>query len=120
MELDKSGYQFCLFFRRNMKIASKMKLLSDDYLEYERRHNQVYPELELQFKKAGVSCYTIWYDKETNNLFAHIELEDINIWNDIPKSDICKKWWDFMAEIMDVNVDNSPVTSELIKVYDYK
>lgn len=103
-----------------MKIASKMYLSSDDYKEYERRHLKVYPELESKFKESGVSSYSIWYDQTSNELFAYIELESLHIWENIAESEICKKWWIYMADIMETNFDYSPVNVELIKVYDYQ
>ncbi len=102
-----------------MKICTKMKLTTSDYEEYQRRHDAVYPELEQQFKNAGVTNYTIWYDETSKDLFAYVELADIDVWNEIPNTEICQKWWNFMADIMETNFDNSPVSIELKKVYDY-
>lgn len=30
---------------------------------------------------------------------------------------ICRKWWDYMADIMDVNPDSSPVCHDLKPVF---
>ncbi len=103
-----------------MLICTRMRLLSNDYAEYKQRHQQVYPELEQKFKAAGVSEYTIWFDDELCALFAYVKLDNITEWNMIPESEICQKWWQFMADIMEANPDNSPVSKELIKVYEYK
>jgi L-rhamnose mutarotase len=32
-------------------------------------------------------------------------------------TDICKKWWEFMAPIMETNPDNSPVSIDLQNVF---
>ncbi len=103
-----------------MKICTKMKLTTSDYIEYKMRHENVDIELENQFKMAGVSNYTIWYDKDTNELFAYVELQNIEKWEKISKSSACQKWWDFMSDIMETNSDNSPKSIELLKVYEYK
>ncbi len=103
-----------------MKISNRMKLKEGMFDEYKLRHSNVFPELEEQFSLAGVSDYTIWYDQETNYLFAIIELQDIEIWNNISNTEACKKWWAYMAPLMDVNIDNSPISTNLIQAYSFK
>jgi L-rhamnose mutarotase len=39
---------------------------------------------------------------------------------DLGETEIVKKWWNFMADIMEVNEDNSPVTIELEEVFYFK
>ncbi|MFV0393181.1 MAG: L-rhamnose mutarotase [Coprobacillaceae bacterium] len=102
-----------------MKLATKMKLNEGMVEEYIRRHKKVFPDLEAEFIKAQVSDYTIWYDAETNHLFAYIVLEDIEVWNQIANTDACKKWWKYMAPLMKTNSDYSPVSSELKLVYEF-
>ncbi|MDA8947901.1 L-rhamnose mutarotase [Flavobacteriaceae bacterium] len=38
--------------------------------EYEKRHNELWPELESTFKAYGTSNYSIFSEEETNILFA--------------------------------------------------
>ena len=33
------------------------------------------------------------------------------------ETEICKKWWKYMADIMETNSDNSPVTIELKEMF---
>lgn len=86
---------------------------------YIERHKKVFPQLQAEFKRAKVSDYTIWFDADTNYLFAYIELENIEIWNNIANTEACKKWWYYMAPLMVTNPDNSPVSTELKLVYEY-
>ena len=41
--------------------------------EYAKRHAAIWPELKQMIKEAGVSNYSIFWDKETNILFAYQE-----------------------------------------------
>ena len=77
----------------------KMKLYPGFAEEYEKRHNELWPE--------------IFIDEETNILFGYIELDDPERYAESAKTDICKKWWDFMASVMETNADNSPVSVDL-------
>ena len=63
--------------------------------------------------KYGGSNYSIFLDEETNTLIGYIELENEELWNKSAETEICKKWWDYMADIMETNEDNSPVSIDL-------
>ncbi|MBN1340227.1 MAG: L-rhamnose mutarotase, partial [Bacteroidales bacterium] len=78
---------------------------------------EIWPELALELKKAGVSDYSIFLDRETNILFAVQKLTDNNTAGNLAQTGIVKKWWDYMSDIMDVNTDNSPVVSNLEEVF---
>jgi len=47
-----------------------MKLKPGCEVEYEKRHRAIWPELVKLLKETGVSEYSIFWDKETNLLFA--------------------------------------------------
>ena len=85
--------------------------------EYERRHRPIWPELETVLKDHGVITYSIYYLKSTNQLFAYAEIEDLEKWNAVAKTEICQKWWAFMGDIMPSNADNSPVSESLEEVF---
>jgi len=86
-------------------------------VEYEKRHNPIWPELEKVLKEHGVHNYSIFLHKETDQLFAYVEIEDEARWDAIAKTDICKKWWAYMKDIMPSNADNSPVSKEIQEVF---
>ena len=74
-------------------------------------------ELVKLLKETGVSDYYIFWDKETNLLFAVQEQGGESGSQDLGTNPIVKKWWDYMADIMDVNPDNSPVSIPLKEVF---
>ena len=43
--------------------------------EYAKRHAAIWPELKQMIKDQGVGNYSIFWDKETNLLFAYQECE---------------------------------------------
>jgi L-rhamnose mutarotase len=85
--------------------------------EYRRRHNPIWPELEATLKSHGVHNYSIFLDTHTSQLFGYVEIEDEARWNSIARTEICRKWWAYMREIMPSNADNSPVTKGLKEVF---
>ena len=100
-----------------MRIAFKMKLFEGSLEEYKKRHNPIWPELEKVLKDHGIISYSIYLDKDTNDLFGYAEIEDQKKWDEVANTDICKKWWDYMAPLMEVNEDKSPVSKDLLEVF---
>lgn len=95
----------------------KMKLYDGMKEEYARRHNALWQEMKDMIHEYGGSNYSIYLDEETNTLFGYIELEDEELWAKSADTAICRKWWDFMADIMKTNPDNSPVSIDLTDVF---
>ena len=95
----------------------KMKLNPGRADEYARRHAALWPEMADMIREFGGHNYSIFLDEETNVLYGYIELEDEARWNASADTAICRKWWDYMADIMDVNPDNSPVAIDLRPVF---
>lgn len=94
-----------------------MKLKKGQKEEYTKRHNEIWPELKKLLKEAGVSEYSIFLDQETGTLFAFQKVSNDRGSQDLASNPIVKKWWDYMADIMEVNSDNSPVSISLNEVF---
>ncbi|MBQ8948605.1 MAG: L-rhamnose mutarotase [Prevotella sp.] len=100
------------------RFAFKMQLKAGCEKEYEKRHAAIWPELVKMIKDSGVSNYSIFWDRETNILFGYQECSGEGNSQDTAHVDpITQKWWDMMADIMEVNPDNSPVTVPLQEVF---
>ena len=100
-----------------IRKAFLMTLKPGCRFEYERRHNPIWPELETVLKQHGVSNYSIFHDHATERLFAYAEIESEERWQQIAETEVCKRWWARMSELMLTNADNSPVTIELESVF---
>jgi L-rhamnose mutarotase len=100
------------------RFAFKMYLKPGCEAEYQRRHAAIWPELVEMIHEAGVKNYSIFWDKDTNLLFAYQECQGEGSSQDTTDVDpITQRWWDMMADIMEVNPDNSPVTIPLQEVF---
>lgn len=95
----------------------KMKLFPGMEAEYERRHNLLWPEMQESIHNHGGKNYSIFLDPETLTLFGSIEIDSEEEWAKQADDPINRKWWDFMADIMDTNPDNSPVSKDLHLVF---
>jgi L-rhamnose mutarotase len=99
------------------RFGFKMKMLPGFKEEYRKRHNEIWPELAKLLKNEGIGNYSIFLDEDTNTLFAYQEQSGVSSSQDLGNTEIVKKWWAFMADIMVVNPDNSPVTVPLEQVF---
>ncbi|MCL4162347.1 UNVERIFIED_CONTAM: hypothetical protein GTU68_007961 [Idotea baltica] len=90
------------------KIAFKMQLKPGHEEEYQRRHQEIWPELSAELTKAGISDYSIFLNEETLTLFAIQRQSEGHTADNLPETDIVKKWWAYMADLMETNSDNHP------------
>lgn len=99
------------------RFGFKMKLKPGCKEEYRKRHNAIWPELKKLIKDSGVSDYSIFLDEETNILFASQKQSGNQSSQDLGSNPVVQKWWAYMADIMETNPDNSPVTIPMEEVF---
>jgi len=99
------------------KYAFKMHLNPGCRDEYQRRHDEIWPELLDLLKEAGISDYSIHLDPETNILFGVLWRTDEHGMDKLPSHAIMQKWWAHMADIMESHPNNEPVATELPTVF---
>jgi L-rhamnose mutarotase len=100
-----------------IRKAFLMQVNPDAHEEYEKRHNPIWPELEAVLKEHGVHNYSIFLDADTGTLFAYAEIEDEERWASIAQTDVCRKWWAHMGDVMPSNPDNSPVSKDVREMF---
>jgi len=99
------------------RVAFKMKLFPGFAEEYKTRHDEIWPGLVAVLHAAGVSDYSIFVDEETGYLFGVLKADDPGLLDDLPANPIVQQWWQFMSDIMETNMDNSPVSIPLKEVF---
>jgi L-rhamnose mutarotase len=99
------------------RIAFKMKLKAGCKAEYKKRHSAIWPELASLLKDSGVSDYSIYLDEETNILFACQKQAGSKSSQDLGSNPVVRRWWAYMADIMETNPDKSPVTVPLEEMF---
>lgn len=99
------------------RIAFKMKLKPGCKEEYRKRHNEIWPELAELIRSTGVCDYSIFLDESTNALFAVQKLSGNTSSQDLGSNPVVKKWWSYMADIMETKPDNSPVMTPLEEIF---
>jgi len=85
--------------------------------EYVRRHQPIWPELEAMLLAHGVRTYSIFLDPRTNDLFAYVEFENEDQWAAVAETEVCRRWWGHMSDLMPSHADDSPMTAPLGEVF---
>ena len=100
-----------------IRKAFRMRVNAGAEAEYERRHQPIWAELERVLLDHGVSTYTIFLAPDTRDLFAYVEFDDEARWSAVASTDVCRRWWAHMAELMPTNPDTSPVSLAMREVF---
>jgi L-rhamnose mutarotase len=88
--------------------AFRMKLRPGTVAEYRRRHDEIWPELTALLQGAGIHDYSIFLDEETLHLFAVLKLRVGHDIAALPEQPVMRRWWDYMADLMEVEPGNRP------------
>lgn len=93
--------------------AFRMSLNPGQADEYLRRHNPIWPELTQALCDAGVVDYRIFLDPQSNALFAVISHHHDHGLGALPGTELMRRWWQFMQDIMPSHSDASPISVDL-------
>lgn len=99
------------------RIAFKMQLHPGKTEEYKRRHDALWPELAELLHETGVRDYSIFLDESTFALFGVLDIQHPERLDDLPAHPVMQRWWAYMADIMESNPDNSPLSVPLREVF---
>jgi len=100
-----------------IRKAFRMCVHAGAETEYERRHRPIWKELEQILFDHGVRTYSIFIDPESSDLFAYVEVESDQRWQQVAETDVCRRWWAYMRDVMPANTDHSPVSRDLREVF---
>ena len=100
-----------------IRKAFRMSVHKGQEDEYERRHNPVWQDLAETLAAHGVSSYSIFLDRQTGDLFAYVEIESEERWDAIARTDVCRRWWTHMRELMPSKPDGEPISRPLNEVF---
>lgn len=85
--------------------------------EYKQRHKAIWPELVVVLNEHGVHNYSIFFDPRTDKLFGYAEIESEELWQQVSQTEVCRRWWSSLKELMLTNSDDSPVAVALEEVF---
>lgn len=88
--------------------AFRMQLKPGMTAEYHRRHAEIWPELTQALRDAGVYDYSIFLDPTTLQLFGVLKLRPDHRLDEVPQLPVMRRWWSYMADLMETEPDQRP------------
>jgi L-rhamnose mutarotase len=89
------------------RIAFRMTLHPGQAAEYEKRHDEIFPELVTLSRSPASRLLDLARPRE-QHLFGILTRADDHRLDVLPDQEVMKRWWAFMCDIMDSHPDNSP------------
>ena len=99
------------------RVAFTMRLKPGNEEEYERRHDEIWPELVEELRGAGISDFDIYLAEDGVTLFATHLISDEAASSDQPGGPVQRRWWRAMESLMETNPDTSPKAYPLRRVF---
>ena len=99
------------------RFVFRMRMNPGMEAEYQRRHDEIWPELAALLRDAGISDYSIHFDAETNLLIGVLIRMEGHAMDSLPDHPVMQRWWAYMADIMETGPDNAPIAVPLPSVF---
>ena len=99
------------------EVAFTMQLKPGVAAEYQRRHDEIWPELTEALHAAGIRDYSIFLDPASGRLCGVQKRLPGHSVEALPGLPVMQRWWAYMADLMETNPDNSPVATPLVPVF---
>ena len=103
------------------KYAWKATVIDGMIEEYQKRHNEIWPELLEVLHEAGIENYTIW--NVGNELFGYYECKKgVEFAAKVQReSPVVERWNDYMKDVMTMELDpETGAQPQLKKVFSFK
>lgn len=103
------------------KYAWKATIVDGKLEEYQRRHNNIWPEMKDVLADAGIKNYTIW--NVGNELFGYYECErGVEYAAKVQcESEVVTRWDEYMKDILIMEKDpETGAQPKLIQVFSFR
>lgn len=103
------------------KYAWKANIIDGMLEEYQKRHNEIWPELLEVLHEAGIENYTIW--NVGNELFGYYECKKgVEFAAKVQReSPVVERWNDYMKDVMTMELDpETGAQPQLKKVFSFE
>jgi L-rhamnose mutarotase len=99
------------------RVAFSLRLPSGSVPEYARRHAELWPQLRAAIAEQGGHNFTIFAVPAIDRVFGYLEVDDPDRWAAGAGTELTRRWWRYMAEIMPAHEDGSPIGDDVIEVF---
>lgn len=99
------------------RIATAIQVPATALEEYTLRHEQMDQEVRAAIRDSGGRNLSIFAMPEAGLVVMYVEVDDVEAWRRSAESEVTRRWWAHMADVMPTNPDQSPLTTDLPLVF---
>ncbi|HUI57873.1 MAG TPA: L-rhamnose mutarotase [Bryobacteraceae bacterium] len=82
------------------RYAFKLRIKPEAIEEYEREHQQVWPELLAKLKEVGISDYSIF--RRGQDLTLYLRVDDFDrAWDELERDPVNQRWQQLMGRLFE-------------------
>jgi L-rhamnose mutarotase len=97
------------------RVSFVMELLEGSEAEYQRKHDEIWPEMVDTLHNFGIHNYSIF--RRGLVLFAYLECDDPKRMQEQAKNPVVQRWWAMMRPFMRYEPNGVPWTESLDEVF---
>lgn len=99
------------------RIAMTFRVPRAALAEYERRHLEIWADLRASIATHGGHNFSIFVAPALDLVFSYVEVDDLELWDRSAATEVTRRWWAYMSEIMPTNPDLSPIAEQLPMIF---
>lgn len=99
------------------RLGFKMYLVEGQEAEYEKRHDEIWPDVVDILHEQGIYDYSIFLDEETNTLFALQNRRPDSTADIVTDAPVMLRWFEHMHGLLKTNPDGTPIVIPLREVF---
>jgi L-rhamnose mutarotase len=98
------------------KISLLLKLKAGCEAEYEKRHDELWPDLANAMHQAGVSMVIY---KHENDLFLFATASSKEAWDELERDPISIRWEEYMTDVLADDEDGKTIAKILPQMFSF-
>ena len=99
------------------RICFLMEILPGREEEYERRHDQIWPELVAELRRAGVRNYTLFRRGTSVIAYAECHPDAATAFGAVGATEVNQRWSEWFADVLAVHTDDGGNLVEAAEVW---
>jgi L-rhamnose mutarotase len=99
------------------RICFLMEIIPGHEREYERRHDEIWPELVAELQRAGVRNYTLFRRGLTVIAYAECHPDAATAFAKVGATDVNRRWAEWFTDVLAVHTDEQGGLIEATEVW---
>jgi L-rhamnose mutarotase len=95
-------------------IGQLLKLKPGAEQEYKKRHDELWPDMDIAMRKAGVSMVIYLHE---NLLFLYARAPDQHTWDELDRDPVTPRWDKYMSDVLESDEQGKTLVKNLSQMF---